>query len=87
MEDTTFRDSILSDLKQCGTPDSLAALEIIADASPELEKRLHWTLIEAKETVQRHTWHPLSPIEFLSLLKRKTTETNLAATTAIMKKL
>ena len=86
MEITTFRDSILSDLKQRGTPDSLAALQIIADASPELEKQLHWTLIEAKENVRRHTWQPLTPIEFLGLLKQKPTETYLTPTTTIMKK-
>ena len=86
MEITTFRDSILGDLKQRGTPESLAALERIAAASPELAKRLHWTLIEARENVRRHTWQPPTPAEFLALLKQKNAATILPPTAEIMKK-
>ncbi len=71
MQVTDFRDSILSDLKQRGTPESLGALERIAAASPELANRLHWTLIEAKENVRRHTWQPLIPAELLASLNRE----------------
>ena len=69
MEITNWRDSFLHDLKQRGTPESLEALERIAAASPELGKRLHWILIEARQNVRRHTWKPLTPSAFLSLLK------------------
>lgn len=69
MEITKFRDSILHDLKQRGTPESVVALEKIARASPELDEKLHWILIEAKSNVRRHSWKPLTPAAFLSLLK------------------
>ncbi len=85
MEITTFRDSILGDLKQRGTPESLAALERIAAASPELEKRLHWTLIETRENVSRHTWKPSTPAELLALLKQQNVATILPPLTEIMK--
>jgi hypothetical protein len=75
MEITEWRNSFLNDLKQRGTPESLAALERIAVASPELEKQLHWILIEARENVRRHTWRPLTPAALLNLLKQKTLET------------
>jgi len=75
MEITTWRDSFLSDLKQRGTPESLAALEQIAAESPELEKQLHWILIEARENVRRHSWRPLTPTTLLNLLKQKPLET------------
>jgi hypothetical protein len=75
MEITEWRNSFLNDLKQRGTPESLAALEEIAAASPELEKQLHWILIEARENVRRHTWRPLTPAALLNLLKQKAQET------------
>jgi len=71
MEITTWRNSFLDDLKQRGTPASLLALEDIAARSPEIDKRLHWILIEARENVRRHTWQPHTPSAFLSLLKEK----------------
>jgi hypothetical protein len=86
MEITTFRDSVLGDLKQRGTPESLAALERIATASPELSKRLHWTLIEARENLRRHTWQPPTPAELLALLKQKNAATVLPPPAEIMKK-
>ncbi len=70
MEITTFRDSFLHELKQRGTRESLAALETIAATSPQLEKKLHWILIEAGNNVRRHTWQPLTPTALLSLLKK-----------------
>jgi hypothetical protein len=73
-EITEWRNSFLNDLKQRGTDESLVALEEIAARSPELEKQLHWILIEARENVRRHTWQPLSPSTFLSLLKQKESE-------------
>lgn len=85
MEITTFRDSIIGDLKQRGTPESLAALERIATASPELEKRLHWTLLEARENVRRHTWKPPTPVELLDFLKRKIINAVSTATVKVMK--
>lgn len=80
MEITTWRNSFLDDLKQRGTPESLIALEKIAAESPELEKRLHWILIEARENVRRHTWQPPTPVTLLNLLKQKVPETKLAVT-------
>lgn len=87
MEITTFRDSLISDLKQLGTPESLAALERIAATSPELEKRLHWTLIEARENVRRHSWQPPTPAELLDFLKRKTPDAASPVSTKVMKAL
>jgi hypothetical protein len=85
MEITSWRNSIPSDLKQRGTPESLAALEKIAAESPELEKQLHWILIEARENVRSHTWQPPTPAALLNLLKQKTPETNLAVTASTVK--
>jgi hypothetical protein len=85
MEITSWRNSIPSDLKQRGTPESLVALEKIAAESSELEKQLHWILIEARENVRRHTWQPPTPIALLTLLKQNTPETNLAVTTPSVK--
>jgi hypothetical protein len=70
MEITTFRDSFLHELKQRGTSESLSALEKIAAASSQLEKKLHWILIEARNNVRRHTWQPLTPAALLALLKK-----------------
>lgn len=85
MEITTWRNSFLNDLQQRGTPESLAALEKIAAESPELEKQLHWILIEARENVRRHTWQPLTPAALLELLKQKRTKANLTVTSPTMK--
>jgi len=74
MEITKFRNSFLNDLKKRGTPESLAALEKIAATSPELEKQLHWTLIEARQNVRRHTWRPQTPSTLLTLLKKSRTQ-------------
>ena len=87
MQITDWRNSILSDLKQRGTPESLTALEQIAGMSSELEKQLHWILIEARENVRRHTWEPLTPVALLNLLKQNTTGTSSVATTKVMRTL
>jgi hypothetical protein len=71
MEITKFKDSILHDLKQRGTPESLGALEKISAASQELDEKLHWILIEARNNVRRHTWKPLTPAALLALLKQE----------------
>ena len=86
MQITDWRESIVGDLKQRGTPESLVALERIAAASPEIAKRLHWILIEARENVWRHTWQPPTPAELLALLKQKNVATILPPTAEIMKK-
>jgi hypothetical protein len=70
----------LSDLKQRGTPESLAALEKISAESSEHEKKLHWILIEAKENVRRHTWKPMTPAAFLDLLKQQTPQASSSET-------
>lgn len=80
MEITTLRNSFLDDLKQRGTPEALIALEKIAAESPELEDRLHWILIEARENVRRHTWRPPTPATLLNSLKQNIPETKLAVT-------
>lgn len=69
MEIASWRNSFINDLKQRGTQESLAALEEIAAHSDDLEKQLHWTLIEARDQVRRHNWKPLTPMSFLKLIK------------------
>jgi len=85
MEITKWRNSFLENLKQRGTPESLAALEKIAAASPELEQRLHWILIEARENVRRHTWQPPTPDMLLTLLKQTIPEAKLAVPSTTIK--
>jgi hypothetical protein len=71
MEITRWRDSVINDLKQRGTPESLIALERIAETSAELKEKLHWSLIEARQNVRRHTWKPPTPLELLVFFKQK----------------
>lgn len=85
MEITKWRNSFLEDLKQRGTPESLTALEKIAATSPELEQRLHWILIEARENVRRHTWQPPTPDTLLTLLKQKIPEAKMSVRVTTMK--
>ncbi len=61
-----WRDSLLSHLKERGTPESVQAIEKIVDELPGLDW-MKWTLIEAKKNTRRHTWKPLRPIEIINL--------------------
>jgi hypothetical protein len=61
-----WRDSLLSHLKEHGSPESVRAIEKIKDELPELDW-LKWTLIEAKRNTRRRTWKPLQPIEIINL--------------------
>ena len=65
-EIASLRDSLLSGLKERGTPAAVQSIEKIAGELPELEW-LKWTLIEAKRSLLRHSWKPLLPNEILSL--------------------
>jgi predicted NACHT family NTPase len=61
-----LRDSLLSHLKERGTRESVQTIDKIAEELPHL-KWLKWTLLEAKKSMRRHSWKPLSPSEIIGL--------------------
>jgi hypothetical protein len=61
-----LRDSVLNQLKQRGTAESVATLERIARELPELEW-LKWIVIEAREIKRRESWIPATPAEILRI--------------------
>ena len=62
-----LRDSLLSQLKERGTPKSCSEIQLLIQTFPELEW-LRKTLISAKANMRRITWQPLTPKKFLQLV-------------------
>lgn len=67
-----FRDSVLHQLKERGTPRAVSSIRRIIAKLPHLPW-LKWTLIEAQETSHRRTWVPLQPSD----IRRITADQNL----------
>jgi predicted NACHT family NTPase len=65
-EARSFRNSVLSQLKERGTPSAVAALEKLVRELTELPW-LKWTLVEAQEVNRRRNWVPLQPSEILRI--------------------
>ena len=65
-EARSFRNSVLNQLKQRGTPRAVAALDKLVHALPEL-RWLKWTLVAAQEVNRRRNWVPLQPSEILRM--------------------
>lgn len=61
-----LRDSLLTQLKQCGTYEACEAIRRIIGELPNLDW-LKWTLLEAQTIARRQTWKPPEPIEILKL--------------------
>lgn len=61
-----FRDSVLTQLKEKGTPQACTEIQRIAQAFPE-ETKLKWMLREAQNIRRRKTWTPPKPDEILQL--------------------
>lgn len=63
-----YRDAVLRNLRERGTPEACQAISRIVRELPELEW-LKWTLLEAKKTMRRHTWEPLTPDQLRDLTR------------------
>jgi len=61
-----WRDAILDQLVDRGTPESYAALQRRASTLPDVN-RLHWALLQAEEVTRRNTWSPPTPEDILAL--------------------
>jgi hypothetical protein len=61
-----WRDSLLRQLKERGTPQSCEALRGVMQALPELDW-LKWVLLEAQHITSRRTWVPPQPGEILKV--------------------
>lgn len=61
-----FRDSVLTQLKEKGTPQACSEIQRIAQVFPE-ETELKWMLREAQNIRRRKTWTPPKPDQMLQL--------------------
>lgn len=61
-----FRDILLDQLKQRGTPKACDAIQQIINEFPELNW-LKWVLHEAQDIMRRQTWIPPKPCEILKM--------------------
>lgn len=62
-----WRDSLLTYLKERGTPSSVAAVKKISKSLPHLDW-MKWVLIDARKRTLMHTWTPLEPTNVVSYL-------------------
>lgn len=62
----SWRDGLLTCLKDLGTEEACAELRRIAETFPELHW-LTWTLADARDVMRRKTWRPPSPSQVLML--------------------
>ena len=63
-----WRDSLLGELQSRGTSEACEAVAGIMKELPELDW-LKWTLLEAQNTVRRHTWEPPRPEYILTMAR------------------
>ncbi len=63
-----WRDDILRDLKNRGTPEACDSIEWIMNELPHLEW-LKWTLLDARAITRQKTWIPPEPKDVLTITK------------------
>jgi hypothetical protein len=61
-----LRDSLLSNLRDRGSRESIQTIEKIAAQLPHLDW-LKWTLLAGRKNFRQHSWKPLLPSEVISL--------------------
>src|SRR5262249_28038998 len=65
-----FRDALLEQLLQRGTPAACREMERVVQALPRLSW-LKWAMIRAREVTLRRTWIPPRPAELLRLARER----------------
>ncbi|HEY5706555.1 MAG TPA: hypothetical protein VIS96_13385 [Terrimicrobiaceae bacterium] len=63
---THFRDALIPDLRDRGTPEACAAIERLMHQFPSFDW-LKWVLAQAQGRARRKGWQPPKPAEFLAL--------------------
>jgi hypothetical protein len=65
-----WRQTLISFLKEQGTPQACAAIERIMSEAPDAEQfGLKWILREAQQLTRRQTWEPFAPRDILKMVQ------------------